>query len=194
MSRQWRGTEKKVEIMSAENETTARSSDCVRHVVQGAVAASDAQNIVYTAVLGAGALVCLHDPVCLIGGVAHFLFPDGSEYGAGETRFGGPALTALIARLIGLGAESARLEAKLFGGAKMHDGRRDLGQRNIAFALHFLEQSGISVLEQGIGGDHVRRVRFCPNTGQCEELLMNAGLSHETLTVFGATNSVSRLT
>ncbi|RUS63305.1 chemotaxis protein CheD [Pseudorhodobacter sp. E13] len=172
--------------MSVDCKITAAEGERLRHVVQGRIAATDEPGLVYTAILGAGVFVCLHDPVSAAGGVAHFLFPAGGAQGRDDMRFGASAISGLVAQLAALGAQPSRLVGCVYGGAKLHVGQRDLEQRNIAFTLAYLHQCGIDRITQGTGGDQVRRVRFCPTTGAHEEVFLTEGLPHETLAGFGA--------
>ncbi len=172
--------------MSGETTKAVCCDGRLRHVVQGNIGVTDEKDIVFTAVLGTGILVCLTDRLAKVGGCAYFIFPDGAEYGPDDRRFGAPALAGLIHEVVGHGADRTRLEARVFGGAKMHDGRGDIGQRNVGFALAYLADSGISVFEQCLGGGNVRRIHFCPTTGQCENSVLEIGVPHEVETMFGA--------
>jgi chemotaxis protein CheD len=171
-------------IMSVGFAVETNGARWLRHVVPGKVGVSGQPDMVFTAVLGPSVVVCIYDPVAKVGGMAHFIFPGGEEYDPHETRFGGQALAVLISELIELGACVTRLEALLYGGAKLHDGRRDIGKRNIEFALSFLAREEIAVVGHGFGGDQVRRVRFSLMTGEAEEVFLSQGLPHETLTFF----------
>lgn len=171
--------------MSVDCKIIAAGAEKLRHVVQGRIVATAEPGLVYTAILGAGVFVGIHDPLRLIGGVAHFMFPEGADHAAEEMRFGAPAISGLVAQLDSLGGQRKQLVACIYGGAKLHDGQRDLGQRNIDFAQAFLHQLGIEILVQGTGGDQVRRVRFCPTTGAHDEVFLTEGLPHETLAGFG---------
>lgn len=145
------------------------------HVVQGQVGVSGQESIVFSAIIGSCVVVCLYDPVARVGGMAHVLFPGGEAYGQDETRFGQPAISKLISQISELGGAVERLQAKVFGGAKLHDGRRDIGKRNTDFALGFLAQKGILVTERGLGGDQVRRARFSTHDGICEQVFILSG-------------------
>lgn len=145
------------------------------HVVQGQIGVSAQDNVVFTAVIGSCVVVCLYDPVARVGGMAHILFPGGEAYGPDETRFGHPAMSELITQISALGGAVGRLQAKVFGGAKLHDGRRDIGRRNADFAIGFMAQRGILLAERCVGGDRVRRVRFSTSDGMCEQVFLSEG-------------------
>lgn len=158
----------------------------VLHVVQGQVGVTQDPGVVFTAVVGSCVVVGLCDPVAKVGGVAHFLFPGGEEYERHEARFGFPAMASLIRQLVRLGAKKNQLQAKLFGGAKMHDGQRDVGLRNAEFATHFLHEQKVTLVDQSLGGVQVRRIRYTPTQGSSTVILLNDGMPHETLVPFGS--------
>lgn len=157
----------------------------VLHVVQGQVGITEDPGIVFAAVVGSCVILCLCDPVAKVGGMAHFLFPGGEQCELHEARFGYPAMASLIGKLVKLGAKEERLQAKLFGGAKMHDGQRDVGKRNAEFAIHYLQEQKVTLVDQSLGGAQVRRIRYSPTQGISSESLLNDGMPHETLVPFG---------
>lgn len=160
------------------------STPRVLHVVQGRVAVSMDPRVMFTTVLGACVAVCLFDPQTKLGGMAHFMFPDGEDYALDETRFCQQAVTSLIAQVRELGGHTNRLHASLFGAANSRHGRRDIGRRNSDSALALIQLQGLPVVMQCLGGGQVRRVRFSPTTGVCVERSISDGLPHEALALF----------
>ncbi|MGO4909147.1 chemotaxis protein CheD [Pseudorhodobacter sp. W20_MBD10_FR17] len=153
----------------------------VLHVVPGQVAVSANPDVTFTTILGASVAVCLYDPAAKLGGMAHFLFPDGLAYSPQDRRFCNQAISNLIAQIEEKAGNVRRVKVSLFGGAKIHDGRRDIGKRNAGSAVGFLARHDLSIVKQGLGGDQVRRIRFSPSTGACTERSMSDGLPHEAL-------------
>ena len=149
----------------------------VLHIVQGTVGVSDVPVTVYTALIGSSVLVCLCDPIAKLGGMAHFLFPDNGA----DARFGAVAMEVLLEKMRAGGGQVPRLHAKLFGGAKLHEGQRDMGQRNAAFAAQSLADLGVSVVAQDLGADRVRRVRFHPASGDTTVAAQDYGAPHACL-------------
>ena len=120
-------------------------------------------------ILGSCVGVSLHDPVMGIGGLNHFLLPQWTDANQESNRFGGPAMRTLLTKVIDNGAHPARLQAKVFGGActlASFAGRgRQLGEENVALALHFLQTAGIRVVSEDVGGERGRKVIFDTMTG-----------------------------
>lgn len=140
------------------------------HVVQGEHYVSDDPDVMLTTILGSCVAVCLRDPDTGIGGMNHFLLPDGRADGADEgRRYGVNAMELLINDLLRKGARRERLEAKLFGGARMFDGLSDVGASNAAFAERFLRDEGIRVVGSSLGGGQARRVQYWPTSGRAQQ-------------------------
>lgn len=148
------------------------------HVVQGQFQISDDPNVVLTTILGSCVAACVRDPLLGLGGMNHFLLPGGVEDGRNENlKYGVYSMELLINGLLQRGASRARLEAKLFGGARVVQGLSDIGRQNSAFAERFLQEEGIRCTGQSLGGDQPRRVRFWPTTGRVSQLLLDASRS-----------------
>jgi chemotaxis protein CheD len=143
-----------------------------RHVIQGQHAVSADPATMFTTVLGSCVSACLHDPTRGVGGMNHFLLADaadGARIDEAAMRYGAYAMEMLINDLMKRGARRERLEAKLFGGAKMIEALQDVGAANAAFARRFLEDEGIPVIAASLGGCRARRVEFWPTTGRARQ-------------------------
>jgi len=142
------------------------------HVIQGEHAVSGDADTVLSTVLGSCVAACLHDPVRRVGGMNHFLLADGADGAAvaeEAMRYGAYAMEVLINDLMKQGARRDRLEAKLFGGAKMIETLHDVGSANAAFARRFLDDEGIPLVSASLGGRRARRVEFWPATGRARQ-------------------------
>lgn len=144
------------------------------HVIQGGYEATAHPNDMLTTILGSCVCTCLCDPVAGVGGMNHFLLPDGGADTSGRLRYGLHAMELLINELMKLGAEKTRLQAKLFGGAMMHDGLGKIGRANGAFATRFLRTEGIACVGNSLGGTRARRIRFWPVTGRAQQLFLGS--------------------
>lgn len=142
------------------------------HVVQGEYMVSDQSDTILTTILGSCVSTCICDPVARVGGMNHFLLPEGGAGQGQQFRYGLYAMELLINGLLKKGANRNRLEAKLFGGAAMSDGLSNIGAANGAFAVRFLSDEGIRCVAQSLGGRLARRVRFSPTTGHAQQMLL----------------------
>jgi len=121
-------------------------------------------------VLGSCVAVCLFDTKAGVGGMNHFLLVGTKKAGGDDLKYGVNAMELLINHLLRIGAQRHALTAKLFGGARMTDHSRDIGQSNATFARDFLQQEGIQCLSESLGGDKARRLRFTPTTGAARQM------------------------
>lgn len=127
------------------------------------------RDIALVTVLGSCVAACLHDPLLRVGGMNHFMLPDGDSADGGEpARYGVHAMELLVNELLKLGARRDRIEAKLFGGGNVLKSftSNQVGTRNAQFALDYLRAEGIALLAQDLGGIHPRKVAFFPVTGR----------------------------
>jgi len=131
---------------------------------------------VLVTVLGSCVAACLRDPILRIGGMNHFLLPDGGPDNDANTRYGAHAMEVLINELLHHGASRKRLEAKVFGGGNVLKGFTHtlIGSRNAEFVLRYLDAERIPVTAQDLRGIYPRKVYFFPNTGK----VMVQRLSH----------------
>ena len=140
------------------------------HVGQGDHFVSSDPDVVLTTVLGSCVALCLRDPAAGVGGMNHFLLPEGSGSGtdAGR-RYGAYLMEVLINDVLKAGGRRERLEAKLFGGGRMFDGLRDVGRANADFAERFLRDEGITVVGGSLRGEGGRRLHYWPVTGRARQ-------------------------
>lgn len=123
-----------------------------------------ARDMLIVTVLGSCVSACLWDPVRRIGGMNHFMLPGNGDSG----RMGVYAMELLINRMLKLGADRARLVAKVFGGAAVLQGMDALnvGSQNSAFVLDFLREEAIAVAAQDLNDVCPRKIYFFLHTGK----------------------------
>ena len=138
------------------------------HVGQGEHHVTADRDVVLTTVLGSCVAACLCDPFAGVGGMNHFLLPDGNTGDGAPARYGGYAMEVLINELLKRGASRKRLEAKVFGGANVLKGftSNPVGTRNADFVLSYLDAEHIPVMAEDLRGIHPRKVWFFPQTGK----------------------------
>ena len=135
-------------------------------------------------ILGSCVSACIRDPVTKLGGMNHFMLPQGHSSGWGNdpqsTRYGNFAMEKLINELIKGGCSRDRMEIKVFGGGNVIDSisNRPVGTQNAEFVLHFLEAEGLRCAVQDLGGQYPRRIHYRPATGRVVRRLLGTGDSH----------------
>jgi len=126
-------------------------------------------DIAISTVLGSCVSACIWDRAAGLGGMNHFMLPEGAADGNGLAgRYGVFAMEQLINELIKSGGRKAGLEAKVFGGGAVMKNftTMNVGERNAKFVLDFLRTECIRVASQDLLDVHPRRVVFFPNSGR----------------------------
>lgn len=145
------------------------------HLVQGEHVVSTEGEVALTTILGSCVAACMRDPGAGVGGMNHFLLPGALEGRSEGVERGVHAMELLINALLQAGARRNRLEAKLFGGARMMKNLSDIGAQNAAFAADFLRQERIPHHGGSLGGEQARRIRFWPVAGRAQQRLLGQG-------------------
>ncbi len=124
----------------------------------------DADDLLLTTVLGSCVSVCLIDRVAHLGGMNHFMLPDGGSAG----RYGVYAMELLINGMMKRGARRERLQAKVFGGGHVMSNFStiNVGEQNVAFIDQFLASERIPVLSRDVLDIHPRKVCLFPGSGR----------------------------
>lgn len=122
--------------------------------------------------LGSCVGVALRDPVTKIGGLLHAMLPDSTviKNNTCVEKFVDSGLDELVKRMVRAGANKARLEAKLAGGAQMFAFQRNsdlvkVGERNAEAARKKLRAMHIRLLAEDTGLNYGRTVIYHPETG-----------------------------
>ncbi|MBQ5948132.1 chemoreceptor glutamine deamidase CheD [Massilia sp. ST3] len=129
------------------------------------------KNMLIVTVLGSCVSACIRDRVTGLGGMNHFMLPDGGEAGnpvSASMRYGTFAMEVLINDLLKAGARREHLEAKVFGGGAVLRGfsAMNVGERNASFVMQFLKTERIPVLAEDLNDIYPRKVYFFPKTGK----------------------------
>jgi len=131
-----------------------------------------AKDMLISTVLGSCVSACIRDRITGLGGMNHFMLPDGAEATnnpvSASMRYGSFAMEILINDLLKAGARREHLEAKVFGGGAVLRGftAMNVGERNAAFVMQFLKTERIPVLAQDLNDIYPRKVYFFPRTGK----------------------------
>ncbi|WP_432379195.1 chemoreceptor glutamine deamidase CheD [Duganella sp. P38] len=130
------------------------------------------KDMLIVTVLGSCVSACIRDRTTGLGGMNHFMLPDGGgDTGSpvsASARYGTYAMEILINDLLKAGAKRENLEAKVFGGGAVLKGFTaiNVGERNAAFVLNFLKVERIRVVAEDLNDIYPRKVYFFPRTGK----------------------------
>ena len=123
-------------------------------------------DLMVVTVLGSCIAACIWDPKVRVGGMNHFMLPEGGGDTSG--RYGSYAMELLINEMIKLGARREWMQAKVFGGGQvMHSfTTMNVGERNTQFVLEYLQTERIAVISKDVLDIHPRKVCYFPATGK----------------------------
>ncbi|KQW93783.1 chemotaxis protein CheD [Massilia sp. Root418] len=129
------------------------------------------KDMLIVTVLGSCVSACIRDRVTGLGGMNHFMLPDGGGDGSpvsASARYGTYAMEILINDLLKAGARRDNLEAKVFGGGAVLKGFTaiNVGERNAAFVQTFLRNEKIRIVAEDLNDIYPRKVYFFPRTGK----------------------------
>lgn len=129
-----------------------------------------ANDMALVTVLGSCVSACIRDRKRNIGGMNHFMLPEGgaSEGVSSSARYGAYAMELLLNHLMKLGARRENLEAKVFGGGRVMASLAgtQVGDRNAQFVLEYLKMEKIGVVAEDLRDIYPRKVYFFPATGK----------------------------
>jgi chemotaxis receptor (MCP) glutamine deamidase CheD len=145
-----------------------KDENCEEHLIQiGDVYATSIPTHIRT-VVGSCIAVCLHDPYTNVGGMNHFMLPDGKDAVDQCGRYGRQAMEMLIEQCVAAGAQRDNLNAKFFGGGHVLKGEgcgNGIPQMNINFAEEYIAAAGFPVLAKDVGGTEARHIVFASHSG-----------------------------
>jgi chemotaxis protein CheD len=125
------------------------------------------ENLIIMTVLGSCIAACLWDPRANVGGMNHFMLPDGDS-AEGSGRYGSYAMELLINEMMKAGARRESMQAKIFGGGQvMHSfTAMNVGERNTAFVTAYLQTERIPIVSRDVLDIYPRKVCFLPANGK----------------------------
>jgi chemotaxis protein CheD len=132
-------------------------------------------------VLGSCVSACIRDRQLRIGGMNHFMLPEGRAEGGSvwseaanfATRYGNVAMERLINEILKLGAKREDLEIKLVGGGRVLEAMIDVGARNIAFVRQYVLTEAFCVVGEDLGDVYARKVLYDPASGDARVKRLN---------------------
>jgi chemotaxis protein CheD len=130
------------------------------------------KDMLIVTVLGSCVSACIRDRVSGLGGMNHFMLPDGGSDTnspvSASMRYGTYAMEVLINDLLKSGARRDNMEAKVFGGGAVLRGFTaiNVGERNADFVMSYLKTEKIRVVAEDLNDIYPRKVYFFPRTGK----------------------------
>ena len=126
------------------------------------------EDLLVMTTLGSCIAACLWDRNARVGGMNHFMLPDGGSGTLDSGRYGSYAMELLINELMKRGATRSTLEAKVFGGGQVISGMStmNVGERNTSFVMDYLRTERIPVVSKDVLEIYPRKVCFLPHSGK----------------------------
>jgi len=122
--------------------------------------------------LGSCVGIAIYDKAIGLGGLAHIMLPDSSQFNkiANEIKFADLAIPILVEDMIKKGAKLRNMKAKIAGGASMFNFPdktiiMDIGNRNGIAVKNALKLLCIPILAEDIGGNKGRTLIFDTESG-----------------------------
>jgi chemotaxis protein CheD len=126
-----------------------------------------ADNLMVMTVLGSCISACIWDARAKVGGMNHFMLPEGDSSDA-SGRYGSYAMELLLNDMMKAGARRENMQAKIFGGGQvMHSfTTMNVGERNTQFVLDYLQTERITIVSKDVLDIYPRKVCYFPASGK----------------------------
>lgn len=137
-------------------------------VIAGQYHVSSSPKEVLMTNLGSCIAACIRDPFAGVGGLNHFLLPDGNKdsVSSDSTRYGVFAMEELVNAILNRGGQKACLEVKIFGGGNVIKSSNRIGSKNVEFIRKYLSNEGLMIASEDVGGNYPRRIHYYPVSGK----------------------------
>jgi chemotaxis protein CheD len=136
---------------------------------------ASAGEVLITVGLGSCVAIVLYDAVARIGGMAHVLLPSPmlARSDGNPAKFPQTAVPRLIELMSQCRAVPRRITGRLAGGASMFaslaaPGTIQMGDRNVVACRQALNQHGVPLTGESVGGDYGRTVRLTVADGRLD--------------------------
>ncbi|MBE5869669.1 MAG: chemotaxis protein CheD [Lachnospiraceae bacterium] len=123
--------------------------------------------------LGSCVGIAIRDPSTKIGGLAHVMLPDSTQIKDNSNiyKFADTGIAELVRQMVAKGANKARMEAKIAGGAQMfafqsNNALTRVGERNVEATKKKLKELNIRILAEDTGQNFGRTVIYYPESGE----------------------------
>ncbi len=124
--------------------------------------------VLTTSGLGSCVGVALYEPAAGVAGLVHVMLPAASEGEGARAKFADSGVAVLLDAMAEAGADPDGVEAKIAGGSDMLDLSGDgssIGTRNVEAVRGALDEHGVPIVAEDVGGRHGRSLRLEGTTG-----------------------------
>ncbi len=139
--------------------------------------------VLTTSGLGSCIGVALHDETVPVSGLVHVMLPSADEMEDGNrAKFADTGVETLIETLEDAGGDRNNMIAKIAGGSDMLDFSESgsgIGQRNVEQVKATLDEHGIPIVGEDVGGNHGRSIKLKGSSGKL--VVKSANRDSETL-------------
>ena len=145
------------------NTLTETKENRTIEVATGEVKAINTPAFLQCLTLGSCVAVILYDEERKIGGIAHVMLPSSPSINAEDAdalKYANHAIHELIKQMLELGARGVALTARLVGCAQVMPNTPDIGKENIVAIRNTLQELGIKITDEQLGGVVGRSVLF----------------------------------
>jgi len=124
------------------------------------------ETVLITSGLGSCLGIALHDSNAMVSGLIHVMLPSISQArDSTPAKFVDTGLPLLIDEMEAVGARASRLQAWIVGGSEMIQftaSEGSIGSRNIEMAKQLIDEHGLQLVGEDVGGNHGRSIAFDP--------------------------------
>lgn len=143
----------------------------------------EAPGKIITVGLGSCIGIAIYDRIKRIGGLAHIMLPDSTQFSnvTNPMKFADLAIPMLVEKMEKMGSSKRNMKAKIAGGASMFNFSdknmiTDIGSRNGIAVKVALEKAGIPLIAEDIGGNKGRTVILDADTGAFQIRIVGLGV------------------
>jgi len=131
-----------------------------------------ADDLLVTHALGSCVGVAIHDPMAMVGGILHYMLPNGSldatKAQENPFMFGDTGIPAFFKEAYAMGASKERLRVVIAGGARVIESVQslDIGARNVVIARKLFWKNGVLIAAEDVEGNRPRTLFLEVATGR----------------------------
>lgn len=140
-------------------------------------------NRLITVGLGSCVGIALYDKISGIGGLAHIMLPDSSQFSSvtNPYKFADLSVPILLEKMEKMGARRRNIIAKIAGGASMFSFSdksmiMDIGTRNYSAVKTALEKLSVPLISSDVGGNKGRTMIFDTTSGIVQIKTVGVGI------------------